>query len=1466
MPAMTVTLSVVFLSFIQLSTQLGIGIFSIYNEEHKKCVIVKSTNSVIAGNCAPTDPNQQFRWISENRVMSIAFTQCLGVPAKKDWVPVTLYPCDAKSEFQKWECRNETLFALSGVDLHFNYGNKNEKNIMLYKGSGTWSRWITFGTNDDLCSRGYDDIFSLSGNGNGQSCAFPFLFQNKWYADCTKDGRADGLSWCATTENYDTDGKYGFCPIKSTSECGKFWVKDPMSGVCYQISKEAALTWHEAGKSCQQQNAELLSVTELTEQTYLSGLTNELSSPLWIGLHSLDFHVGWQWKDGGPFRYLNWAPGNPAGQPGKNCASLHPGKNAKWENCECGLKLGYICKKGNTTRNLFIDPSVNNLHIKCPDQWVPYAGNCYTIKREAKMWKDALVSCRKEEADLASIHNIEEHSFIFSQLGYLPTDILWIGLNDQKHHMLFEWSDMTPVTFTIWKQGEPSHLQNRQEDCVLIEGKDGYWADHICEKKHGYICKRKPLSMTHEDLAITEKGCKMGWKRHGFYCYFIGSTAKTFAEANQTCRSDGAYLVTVEDRYEQAYLTSLIGLRPEKYFWLGMSDIQKRGTFTWTDLETVTFTNWNVRMPGSQSGCVAMRTGINAGLWDIVKCEEKVKYICKHWAEGVTSPPVPTTTPAPQCSEGWFSTSNSKYCYKHFFGTRETKKTWYEARDYCRDIGGDLASIHTKDEEYAIDTGITFEGRYSHLYWIGLNILDPTKGYVWTDDSPMDYTNWNYGEPNNHHGIELCVELRPSSRMFWNDRHCEYFNDWICQIKKGAEVKSIAINTSVTEYNTTEDGWVICNGSDYYFSKDNVPMEQARAFCKKNFGDLAVIDGESERRFVWRQIAKSEINNFYIGLILGLDGTFRWMDGSPLTYVAWDANEPNFANNDENCVVVYKDMGFWNDINCGFPNPFICERPSNFINTTVLPTTPTPVKGGCPEGWLGFGNKCYGIFGKTAEEQLIWLAARNECLSFGGNLVSIMNAREQAFLTVNLRNMNVGFWIGLNDINQEFQFLWTDGRPVYYTNWAKNYPKGYSENSQYGFSIVDCVLIATGKVSESGYWLDEDCKLSRGYICYKSRDPNIPQKPTADTIKDTITFDNNTYRIVQSKMKWDDAMSECTAKGYNLVSILNVYENAFLWLQVLKFGEPIWLGLNSKKTGGQYKWTDKWKLRFTKWGPSQPDKNMACVYMDVDGLWKTSSCDNESYVICKKSDDVPPTDPPEHPGKCPDAIKGKDWVPFRGYCYFFEASYSKSWGQASLDCLRQGASLVSIEDELEERFLWHSTELLSDKTRSFWIGMFRNVDGQWLWIDNSAVEFVNWADGKPSGEDDTSHEDCVEMYSAKGTWNNNYCRSYRGYICKTAKIIEPTSKPVRTDNNGGMTGGHEAPASHSVTGVVVFIVIVILASTGGAAYYYYRRRQKPFTNEDNFDNSLYFNSESLGEAGDKRVLVASIEQNEHATV
>lgn len=62
-------------------------------------------------------------------------------------------------------------------------------------------------------------LFTLGGNAEGAPCKFPFNFQGEKYDGCTTEGRDDGYRWCATTEDYDRDKTYGFCP-----ETGKWCV------------------------------------------------------------------------------------------------------------------------------------------------------------------------------------------------------------------------------------------------------------------------------------------------------------------------------------------------------------------------------------------------------------------------------------------------------------------------------------------------------------------------------------------------------------------------------------------------------------------------------------------------------------------------------------------------------------------------------------------------------------------------------------------------------------------------------------------------------------------------------------------------------------------------------------------------------------------------------------------------------------------------------------------------------------------------------------------------------------------------------------------------------------------------------------------------------------------------------------------------------------------------------------------
>nr|XP_023691113.1 matrix metalloproteinase-9 [Paramormyrops kingsleyae] len=63
-------------------------------------------------------------------------------------------------------------------------------------------------------------LYTIGGNSDGAPCKFPFVFLGESYDSCTTEGRDDGYRWCATTKNFDTDKKYGFCPNRDTAVIG----------------------------------------------------------------------------------------------------------------------------------------------------------------------------------------------------------------------------------------------------------------------------------------------------------------------------------------------------------------------------------------------------------------------------------------------------------------------------------------------------------------------------------------------------------------------------------------------------------------------------------------------------------------------------------------------------------------------------------------------------------------------------------------------------------------------------------------------------------------------------------------------------------------------------------------------------------------------------------------------------------------------------------------------------------------------------------------------------------------------------------------------------------------------------------------------------------------------------------------------------------------------------------------------
>ena len=82
-------------------------------------------------------------------------------------------------------------------------------------------------------------------------------------------------------------------------------------------------------------------------------------------------------------------------------------------------------------------------------------------------------------------------------------------------------------------------------------------------------------------------------------------------------------------------------------------------------------------------------------------------------------------------------------------------------------------------------------------------------------------------------------------------------------------------------------------------------------------------------------------------------------------------------------------------------------------------------------------GKCFSYFSSTA---LDWFDARARCQSWGGELASITSGVEVIALRLAGGPFPTRYcWIGLNDIEEDGAYVWSDGNNSYYRNWVDNY-------------------------------------------------------------------------------------------------------------------------------------------------------------------------------------------------------------------------------------------------------------------------------------------------------------------------------------------------------------------------------------------------------------------------------------------
>ena len=130
-------------------------------------------------------------------------------------------------------------------------------------------------------------------------------------------------------------------------------------------------------------------------------------------------------------------------------------------------------------------------------------------------------------------------------------------------------------------------------------------------------------------------------------------------------------------------------------------------------------------------------------------------------------------------------------------------RTWISALSYCQDIGGNLASVHSREENEFI---FALNPNPNKPRWLGI-VRDNynVAGFQNVDGSTYDAVsvfqpctpgydcNWIKGEPNNVPADENCVQMghptltlaEGNNNGAWNDVRCHNVNHFVCK-KTGA--------------------------------------------------------------------------------------------------------------------------------------------------------------------------------------------------------------------------------------------------------------------------------------------------------------------------------------------------------------------------------------------------------------------------------------------------------------------------------------------------------------------------------------------------------------------------------------------------------------------------------------------------------------------------------------------------------
>ena len=298
------------------------------------------------------------------------------------------------------------------------------------------------------------------------------------------------------------------------------------------------------------------------------------------------------------------------------------------------------------------------------------------------------------------------------------------------------------------------------------------------------ICFQSAAFAASIDISDLESGTTY---RGHTYKVFEGGIS--YESARRACEEQGGHLIKITDAEIQNLAENMLAETSHEHCWIGLSDFNSEGLFTWTDGTAADYTNWGNGQPDNYEGaedfvlmtCHDIDYGewsLPRGAWNDVASNgdtdhdlSKIAYICE-WDIDLNKNSGTSDTYINQETDG--DTGNLVPFNGHYYAVYDEALPWEEANRACIERGGYLVCINDLREQQFIQTAVITGNKL--YYWIGLSDFEDEGNFRWTNGDPLTYTNWNVDQPDDWQQSEDYVML--PNRDSYYEEWANVFGTW----------------------------------------------------------------------------------------------------------------------------------------------------------------------------------------------------------------------------------------------------------------------------------------------------------------------------------------------------------------------------------------------------------------------------------------------------------------------------------------------------------------------------------------------------------------------------------------------------------------------------------------------------------------------------------------------------------------